>query len=123
MASRKRAHQKTPDVLGEVLSKPETPKAEISGIPENQEDSIPVRQKDVELASRSDAEKVKATFYLSQEAVDALDEAWYRLRRLTKTHKGRVSKSAIVDIAVQMTLEDLEAEGPESHLARKMIRQ
>jgi hypothetical protein len=73
--------------------------------------------------TESEIEKVKATFYLSQEAVDALDEAWYRLRRLVKSDKGRVSKSAIVDMAVQMTLEELEAKGTESPIAIRMLYQ
>ena len=139
MASRKRAHQKTPDVLGEVLSKPEASGAQTSDTPERHQDSMLVNQKDGnqvyhkdsitekqedgEMSYHPNAEKVKATFYLSQEAVDALDEAWFRLRRLTKTDKGRVSKSAIVDIAVQTTLEELETKGSESQLARKMLSQ
>ena len=122
MASRKRTLQKTPDILGEVLDKPVASKPQDSGIPERHQDSIPGKQEDVETAYQSNAEKVKATFYLTQEAVDALDEAWYRLRRLSKTNRGRVSKSAIVDIAVHMALGELEAKGTESQLASKMLK-
>ena len=123
MASRKQAQQKTPDVLGEVLSKPAPLESQVSGIPEKPQDSIPVRQENGKTDYQPNTEKVKATFYLSHEAVDALDEAWYRLRRLSKRDKGRVSKSAIVDIAVHMALGELEAKGSESHLARKMLKQ
>ena len=121
---------KTPDILGEVLNKSVTPEPVQPSIPESQQsrapliqqDIIPVYQQDGRMSESSDAEKVKATFYLSQEAVDALEEVWYRLRRLAKAEKGKVSKSAIVALAVLRTLEELETEGGESHLAGKLLR-
>lgn len=54
--------------------------------------------------------KSKATYYISDETIEALDNAWLKLR-------GRkFSKSQIVDAAVQMALADFEENGQISEL-------
>lgn len=57
-----------------------------------------------------------------REAVLAeLEEGWFRLRQMAgRDRKGRVSKSAIVDIALEIILEELESNGDESVLADKL---
>jgi len=64
-------------------------------------------------------EKIKATFYLSQETVDLLEDGWLKLRRLA-TDRASVSKSAIVEAALEITLEDLAKYGEQSELASKL---
>lgn len=66
-------------------------------------------------------EKHKATFYLPQSALDELEEVWLRLRRLTRGSKGSVSKSGIVEVALQAALEDFAAEGEDSTLAKALL--
>ncbi|MBC7286502.1 MAG: hypothetical protein H5T86_00355 [Armatimonadetes bacterium] len=48
---------------------------------------------------------VKFTFYFSPETLQALEEAWFELRRRTGR---RISKSEIVDTIVRTSLQDLD---------------
>jgi hypothetical protein len=70
-------------------------------------------------------DKVKATFYLSTSTVEALEDAWLILRRQARGagRKGAISKSAIVDMALKLTLEDLEVKGGDSQIAGKLVEQ
>ena len=107
MADRKQ----TPDLLGAVLnSKP-------TGKQVKQKARKPVSQHTIKTES-----KVKATYYLSQEAIDALEDAQYRLRRLAGENRARVSKSLIVELAVKMVLEDVEAKGDKSRFLIGVVR-
>jgi hypothetical protein len=67
-------------------------------------------------------ERVKATFYLHPEVLECLEDAWYQLRKFAKgTERGKVSKSLIVEVALQLALQDLEGQGEASQLASKMV--
>jgi hypothetical protein len=141
MADRK----KTPDILGSLLgdtSKPEyhntgIPEYHNTGIPEYHNDSEPelqptskpVRKRTSKPVSQKKAlaeepaEKVKATFYLDSKAVESLEDGWMELRKLAdKKGRGRISKSLIVELALQMALEDLRKKGSDSLLAKKLSR-
>jgi len=115
------ARKQTPDILGDLLGgRPEqTP-------PESQQDAKPGRQqasnKASQKASKLDQDKTKATFYISQETLDSLEEGWLKLRKLAKPEaRAQVSKSGIVETALDILLHDLEANGPDSQLARMMV--
>lgn len=114
-----------------------------TGIPEYHKDSIPEGKPTIKPVSQSTSkparqkrkpatppakapapprEKVKATFYLDTGAVEALEEGWIQLRKLApKAARGSVSKSLIVELALQMALEDLDSHGKSSQIARKML--
>ena len=120
MAPRK----KLPDVMGELLggntraaaqAKATKPADQNTGIPVNPQTDIPVDQKG--------DEKVKATYYLSSQTVDTLEEAKLRLRRLMRTDKRSISSSSIVDAALQIAFADLEAAGVKSRLADILAKQ
>ena len=138
MAERK----KTPDILGSLLGDTSKPEYHNTGIPEYHNDSEPelqptskpvrkstgktvskptskpVSQKKAE--PQEPAEKIKATYYLDAEVVEALEEGWMELRRLAdKKDRGRISKSLIVELALKLALEELEKRGAESSLAKK----
>jgi hypothetical protein len=139
MADRK----KTPDILGSLLGGAdiETPKKtedQNTIKPEYHKDSKPevkptikpVRQKtsppkDKDLIAGKEQEeapgdKVKATYYISSEIVEALEEGWIQLRRLTpKDQRSQISKSLIVELALQTALEELDNKGSKSLLAKK----
>lgn len=139
MADRK----KTPDILEDLLggAEPEptkkpvdqpasTPVRHKAGTPAQKPTSEPVIQAKTGRPKREKkpappveappGEKVKATFYLSAEVVEALEAGWIQLRRLTpKDRRGQVSKSMIVELAVQEALEDLDSKKERSNLARK----
>lgn len=129
MADRK----KTPDILGSLLGDTSKTEYHNTGIPEYHNDSKPelqptskpVRKPTSKPVSQKKpeaqpAEKVKATFYLDAEIVEALEDGWMELRKLTdKKDRGQISKSLIVELALKMALEDLEKRGAESLLSIK----
>ena len=130
MADRK----KTPDILGSLLGDTSKPEYHNTGIPEYHNDSEPelqptskpVRKRTSKPVSQKKAlaeepaEKVKATFYLDSKAVESLEDGWMELRKLAdKKGRGRISKSLIVELALQLALDDLEKRGADSSLAKK----
>ena len=138
MADRK----KTPDILGSLLGDTSKTEYHNTGIPEYHKDSKPelqstskpvrkstgktvskptskpVSQKKAE--PQEPAEKIKATYYLDAEVVEALEEGWMELRRLAdKKDRGQISKSLIVELSLKMALDELKAQGVNSLLAKK----
>ena len=128
MADRK----KTPDILGSLLGDTSKTEYHNDSKPELQPTSKPVRKSTGKTVSRptskpvsqkkplvtGPAEKVKATYYLDAEIVEALEEGWMGLRKLAdKKDRSRISKSLIVELALKLALEDLEKRGSESSLA------
>ena len=114
MADRK----KTPDILGSLLGDTSKTEYHNNSKPELQPTSKPVSQKKAE--PQEPAEKIKATYYLDAEVVEALEEGWMELRKLAdKKSRGQISKSLIVELALQLALEDLEKRVAESSLAKK----
>ena len=133
MADRK----KTPDILGSLLGDTIKPEYHNTGIPEYHKDSKPELQPTIKTVrkptskpvsqkkpeAQEPAEKVKATYYLDAEVVEALEEGWMELRKLAdKKSRGQISKSLIVELALQMALEDLRKKGSDSLLAKKLSR-
>lgn len=139
------------DLLGSLLSgkkpgvqkpadqQPGRPEEETAGKPEDQHTGIPASHNTIKTARKkrepaarpapakeqeeAPGDKVKATFYISTQAVDSLEEGWIRLRRLApKEQRGQISKSLIVELAVQMALEELKSKGEKSLLARKISK-
>lgn len=142
--------KQTPDILGSLLGdtmseapkKTDTIKPEYhnTGIPEYHKDSKPVKQPTSKTVSRSTSktvshkkpsappvqeasgEKVKATYYIDSQAVEELEAGWIQLRKMAdKKVRGQVSKSLIVEMALQIVLEDLEKTGQKSQIARKIL--
>jgi hypothetical protein len=94
----------TPDVLGEVLR------------------SRPVHQPTSPPAPPDKVEKVKATFYLHPQIVKRLDALWLRLRaRMKEGQLPTHSKSIVVELALELMLEDVEASEMESALVRRLL--
>ena len=85
------------------------------------QDGIPVTSQDKSL--QADTEKVKATFYLAPEAVEGLEDAWLQLRRQARgaRRKRAISKSEMVEMALQIMLEDLETHGEASRISGKLL--
>lgn len=114
MATRK----PTPDILGDLLGEPST--AQHTGRPVNQSTGIPENQ-NTRVPGDPTVERVKATFYLHPEVLERLEDSWHHLRKVAKgAERGKVSKSLIVEVALDLALQDLEGQGKASPLARKM---
>ncbi|SRR5712692_8473434 len=120
--------QALPDVLGDLLSEKQMSKKTPEQEPEHHNTSVEEQHKaggtehhrsitapdthhhdnQESASSAEDAEvgKTKATFYLSREITQALEDTWLHLRR----HAGKgkpASKSVLVEAALRMTLPKL----------------
>lgn len=62
-----------------------------------------------------DTAKEKATFNLSLDTLEALEESWIKLRRKLKGEQ-RITKTIIVEKAIEIALADLEAKSELSDL-------
>jgi hypothetical protein len=61
---------------------------------------------------------VKATFYLTREVLFSLEEARLKLRELARPEgRAKITKSLIVEVAIHLAIEELEASGEKSPLA------
>ena len=66
----------------------------------------------------ADRPSVKASFYLTREVLVSLEEARLKLRDLARPEgRAKITKSLIVEVAIHLAIEDLEASGEKSPLA------
>jgi len=65
-------------------------------------------------------DKIKGTFYLTAAVMEQLDDAWLSLRKQAQ-QRSQVSKSAIVEAALQIALDDIQKRGSESQVADKLL--
>ena len=137
----------TPDILGNLLGgsdqelpkKPEDkpvsqptikPEYHNTGIPAYHKDSKTVDQPTIKPAShkkkpakvqKASGDKIKATYYIASKIVDSLEDGWIQLRKISpKEVRGQISKSLIVELAIQMALDELETKGKESRLVKRI---
>jgi len=113
---------------------PEVPEAEGVQASERQDAKTPELQSSKTLkrynvkTSKPSGESEKnldqrLTLYLSEEAFDSLENAWLRLRKLAKSgDRKRISKSLIIEEALQIALEEFEAKGEKSRLVKVLKR-
>ena len=124
-ASRKAPSEPAGQLASETASQePGLPAEQLARKPARQPRAKPAKQQPAAKppAPPADEEKSKVTFYLSQEAIDALEDGWLQLRRLAR-ERASVSKSGIVEQALLIALEELAGKGDESELAKRMAKQ
>jgi hypothetical protein len=114
----------TPNIMGELLggnpepaAKQDKPPKQRAGISVKQYTGTPAQQ------PTADLKPIKATYYFSPETIEAIDEAWMKLRRLAGAGRSSVSKSLIVEKAIQMALKELEHKGDKSQIASMTVSQ
>ena len=114
----------TPNIMGELLGgKPplveqqDKPKQQRASAPLQHDAVTPVRLQD------SNSKPIKATYYFSPDTIEAIDDAWMQLRRLAGPERSSVSKSLIVETAIQMALKEFERNGGKSQLASITVTQ
>ena len=61
--------------------------------------------------------KAKASFYFTDSLLDRLDRAWMQLRLVDR----RITKSELVQVALEEVLEEYEERGEESRLYRRLV--
>ena len=115
----------TPNIMGALLGEEPEPAAKQTK-PQEQRTSIAVHPHTGKPAIQptGNLNPIKATYYFSPGTIEAIDEAWIKLRRLAGTAgRSSVSKSLIVEKAVQMALKELERKGGESQIASTIVKQ
>lgn len=63
---------------------------------------------------------IKATFYLTQDTVNDLEDAWLKLRRAADGSRSAITKSLIVRLALEIALEEMTSKGTSSQLAKRL---
>ena len=126
MATDKR--EETPDILGDVLDPDETGGSSTENTGDTDEEQGREEENDSSGkeggAGRSngteDTPKRKATYYLREDTLSELEEVWFQLRqRADEGEKRKVSKSAIVEAAIEAAIDKLESdEGGDAILQR-----
>lgn len=128
------ARQQTPDIMADLMhssepasnkeikeySKKEVEQAEASLCEVRQENHKTIKlSKNKAIKQDSDMEilelKEKATFNLSQSTLLKLEDAWIQLKRQLKGEQ-RVTKTAIVEMALKICIEELTQKETESTL-------
>ena len=67
------------------------------------------------------AGKIKATFYLSPELIENIDHSRLQLRRMTDpARRGAISKSLLIETALNLALQELETQQENSKLAKQV---
>lgn len=131
MAKTMAKRKTTPDMLRAVLSDEDIPaEAEEQTAAEDKPTKAPEKKEPQgaqksrpQRAAKKPAPQVAtpkqyATFYISQDTIAELEEAWMSLRRIRKGKKGSVSKSTIVEVALRTALEDFRSDRKNSTLGR-----
>ncbi len=102
----------TPNILDKVIDGEHT-----TSTPAQHNTSKTVKQHNGKAGSD---DKIKGTFYLAAAVMEQLDDAWLSLRKQAQ-QRSQVSKSAIVEAALQIALDDIQKKGSESQVADKLL--
>jgi hypothetical protein len=123
--------KETEDVLGNVLdedpdSTPEqTATAEQSREEQGREEATDSSGQEggaEELNSSEEVPKRKATYYLREDTLSKLEELWFQLRQQAdEGEKRSVSKSAIVDAALQDAIDEFNTDGGGDPITRQLL--
>lgn len=131
MATDKR--EETPDILGDVLdpdesggsSSTESAENATDGEEEGREEASDSSEKEGGADRSNDTEgtpKRKATYYLHEDTLSELEEVWFQLRqRADEGEKRKVSKSAIVETAIEAAIEELESDEKGSAILQRLL--
>lgn len=104
--------KQTPNLLEKVIDGDQT-----TSKPVQHNTSKPVSQHNAKVEPD---DKVKGTFYLSAAVMEQLDDAWLSLRKQAQ-QRSQVSKSGIVEAALQIALDDIQKRGAKSQVADKLL--
>ena len=117
MATDKR--EETPDILGDVLDSDETGGSSAENTDDTdkqqgreEENDSSGKEGDVDQPNDTEnSPKRKATYYLREDTLSKLEEVWFQLRqRADEGEKRKLSKSAIVEAAIEAAIDELESD-------------
>lgn len=123
---------RTPDILGSVMGsarkqdnhkaiKQEKPKAVKQASNKKLLEAVSNSYCKPENNKTVEQDKEKITFNLSSELVDRLEDSWLKLRRRFKGEQ-RITKTLLVEKALELALDDLEANNESSVIFKKILQ-
>jgi hypothetical protein len=84
--------------------------------------SLPARRGPKSKGRSESEQPIKATFYLTRDAAETLEDGWYNLRKLAPPAlRASVTKSMIVRFAIELALEDFKSDTKSSRIAKKLL--
>jgi hypothetical protein len=95
------ARKQTPDLMSELMG------------------SVKTIEKESNKTIKQENNKEKTTFNLSVSTLEKLEESWIKLRKQIKD-KGRITKTLIVERAIELAIKELEEAGEASALFRDL---
>lgn len=114
--------KETPNIMAELMTgKPEPASQKASkpaARPAGKRPAPPDQRANLTIG----AEKVKATFYLSSAGMEALEASWMTLRQQAGQARGRVSKSAIVEVALARIRKELMSGSGATEILGEILR-
>lgn len=125
--------EETPDILGDVLGADDTGEGESAQTTEAADaDEEQGREEAADSSgqeggvdrssSAEDTPKRKATYYLREDTLSELEEVWFQLRqRAGEGEKRKVSKSAIVEAAIEAVIDELKSDEEGSAVLQKLL--
>ena len=115
----------TPNIMGVLLGgKPEPVAKQVKPLKQRASTSVKQHTGVPVIRPPDNLKPVKATYYLSPWTIEAIDEAWMKLRRFAgAAGRSSVSKSLIVEKAIQMALKELQGKGDKSQIVSMTVNQ
>ncbi len=76
----------------------------------------------VSMVKHKTSNKSKVTYYISDDAINAIDKIYFTLRQAVAGNKTKINKSLIVEKALMLTLDEIESNELEnSELYKRII--
>ena len=130
MATDKR--EETPDILGDVLDPDETGGSSSTENTDDTDENEQGREEPRDSSGKEggvdksngteDTPKRKATYYLHEDTLSQLEEVWFQLRqRADEEEKRKVSKSAIVEAAIETAIDELKSDEEGDAILQRLL--
>ena len=114
--------ERTPDILGSVMGSTREPESNKAIKPASNKEAPAMESNTYckpENHKAIEQEKEKVTFNLSVATLEKLEDSWIDLRRRFKGSQ-RITKTLIVEKALEIVLQDLDAHNESSELFRSL---
>jgi len=110
-----------------TTSKPEKNKAikHPNNLAVEQENSTAVEQANAttsKLEKNITFNKEKATFNMSTQIMEHLDEVWFKMKKMLKSKNQRITKTLIVETSLKMSLEDFSNHLEDSEVFKEITK-
>ena len=121
----KNKNQRTPDIMSDLMQENRTINKDNNMTIEHVSNNIPSKQEsnrviNTVINKTINDSREKTTFNLRMSILSQLDETWITLRRKKFKQNQKVTKTQLVELALEMAFEDLKENGELSKFYRKL---